>query len=391
MGSVVGDAVEHRLCIDALVVGQNAVQVDPAEELSIAGGDTGDAVVVPDIGVDFALDVLQLVELLDGSRAVVNDDVARFPERDGIAETQRAGAVAGDDGGFVVGHAPALAGVGELADGAEGEAVVDEAGVGLPGPLVEIGPPVDNALAEILRRDLVLLDRVAGRGRVGEKSAVPFKAGALVEEAVEEQETFGVALGGMRELVDDLVAVHRRFLRLGGSAAKGGEGQGDESEASGVHVPSLDGRVQIGERERVRHAAAEMHWLPGRDNAASRRGWVLLPARGGRACRCRSAGTCAGGRGCLLRCIRSRSRGAGTGGHRRSGRPCRRRSSPRDAGPFAAGGLPCRGGWIVLREGCACSWLPLRLLPGVGRRQMNREQQDKGHDRGPCRNHMRTL
>ena len=108
---------------------------------------------MPDVRVDLSLDVFELVELVDLRRSVFDDDVSDFLEGVGIAETEGRGAIAGDDLGCGAGHAPALAGVGEALDLSEGEAVIDEADVRLPGPLVEVGAPVDYALAEILRRE----------------------------------------------------------------------------------------------------------------------------------------------------------------------------------------------------------------------------------------------
>ena len=68
--------------------------------MSVGGGDAGDAIGVPDVGVDLAFDVFELV----------------------------CGA----------GDAPAFAVVVELADDAQGEAIEDEADVGLPSPLEEV-------------------------------------------------------------------------------------------------------------------------------------------------------------------------------------------------------------------------------------------------------------
>jgi len=63
-----------------------------------------------------------------------------------------------------VGHAPAFASVGELGEGMEGGAVVDEAEVGLPGPFVEVGAPVDDAFTEVLRGEIDVLGDAAGGG-----------------------------------------------------------------------------------------------------------------------------------------------------------------------------------------------------------------------------------
>ena len=57
----------------------------------------------------------------------MDGDVAGFAEGRGIAEAKGICAVRGYDLGGGTGHAPALAGIGELAQEMEGAAVVDEA------------------------------------------------------------------------------------------------------------------------------------------------------------------------------------------------------------------------------------------------------------------------
>ena len=113
---------------------------------------------VPDVGVDLVVDVLEFVEVGDGRALVGDGEVADFVEVFGVAEAEGGGAVGGDDVGGVVGHAPAFTGVGEGGELAEGGAVVDEADVGLPGPLVEVGAPVDDAFTEVLRGEVEVLE-----------------------------------------------------------------------------------------------------------------------------------------------------------------------------------------------------------------------------------------
>jgi len=90
---------------------------------------------VPDVGVDFAVDVLELVELVDGFGAVFDDDVAGLGEGVRVAEAEGGGAVAGDEFLSGAGDAPAFAVVVELVHDSQGEAIKHETGVGLPGPL----------------------------------------------------------------------------------------------------------------------------------------------------------------------------------------------------------------------------------------------------------------
>ncbi len=81
---VVGDAVEDGLGVDLLVGRQEAGAVDPVDDVAVVGIDAGDAVGVPDVGVDDAIDVFELVELIDEGGAVVDDNVAGFGEVAGL-------------------------------------------------------------------------------------------------------------------------------------------------------------------------------------------------------------------------------------------------------------------------------------------------------------------
>ena len=196
---VVGYAIEDGLGVYFLVGGEEAGAVDPVDDLAVFGVDAGDAVGVPDVGVDDAVDVFELVELVDEGGAVVDGDAAGLGEVGGIAEAEGGGAVAGDEFGGGAGDAPAFAVVVEGGEGAEGGAVEDEAGVGLPGPLDEVGAEVDDAFAEVLWGDFVALEDFAGGGVGDEDGGVAFAAGALVEVTVEVEEAFGIVFGGVGE------------------------------------------------------------------------------------------------------------------------------------------------------------------------------------------------
>jgi len=133
--SVVGDAVEDGFGVNLPVGRQEAGAVDPVDDVAVVEINAGDAVGVPDVGVDDAIDVFELVELIDEGGAVVDDDVAGLGKIGGIAEAKGGGAVAGDEFGGGAGDAPAFAVVVKGGEGLEGGAIEDEAGVGLPGPL----------------------------------------------------------------------------------------------------------------------------------------------------------------------------------------------------------------------------------------------------------------
>jgi len=112
----------------------------------------------------------------------------------------------------------------------EGGSVVDEACVGLPGPLVEIGSPVDDAFAEVLRGEVEVLGDAAGGGVGDEDLGVALEAGAFVEEAVEVEEAFGIGGRGVREGSDDFVAVDGGLCwgRVEGDE----EGEGEKQSAA---------------------------------------------------------------------------------------------------------------------------------------------------------------
>ena len=112
----------------------------------------------------------------------------------------------------------------------EGGSVVDEACVGLPGPLVEIGSPVDDAFAEVLRGEVEVLSDAAGGGVGDQDLRVALEARAFVEKAVEVEEAFGVGGGGVGEGGDDFVAVDGSLC--GGRVERDEQGEGEEQGAA---------------------------------------------------------------------------------------------------------------------------------------------------------------
>ena len=63
---VVGDAVEDGFVVEVEHGGEEAGEVDPGDDVAVAGRDAGDAVGVPDVGVDLVVDVFEFVEVGDG-------------------------------------------------------------------------------------------------------------------------------------------------------------------------------------------------------------------------------------------------------------------------------------------------------------------------------------
>ena len=137
--------------------------------MSVARIDACDPVRVPDVGIDLALDKLQFVERVDGRRTVLHHNVTNFPEGFRVAKAKRRAAVAGDDLFCGARHTPAIAVVAQLLNRPKAEAVINKADLRLPRPLVDVGAPIDDPLAKILRRQLALLNRFAGFGLDGEQ------------------------------------------------------------------------------------------------------------------------------------------------------------------------------------------------------------------------------
>ena len=64
---------------------------------------------MPDVGVDLAVNVFELVQLGDRGAAIFDVDVADLAESGGIEEAERRGAVAQDQVLAVLGEPPAFA------------------------------------------------------------------------------------------------------------------------------------------------------------------------------------------------------------------------------------------------------------------------------------------
>src|SRR6185437_9309557 len=73
---IVSYPVEHSPGRSSFAVGEQAGEVYPCDYLAGTGVDAGDPVGIPHVGVDFALDVLKLVELVDACAAVRDSDAA---------------------------------------------------------------------------------------------------------------------------------------------------------------------------------------------------------------------------------------------------------------------------------------------------------------------------
>src|ERR1043165_7409825 len=130
---IVSDAVQHGLFVVNVAGRQQAIQINPARNAAVLRIDRHYSVVVPDVGVDFAVDVLEFVQLFDWQIAVEYCDGLCDLKAVRVEKSDAVRAVADDERMAVGRKAPAFAGVVKLADLLESVGVVDEADLVLPG------------------------------------------------------------------------------------------------------------------------------------------------------------------------------------------------------------------------------------------------------------------
>ena len=75
-----GDAVEDGFVAGELVTGHQTFEVDPAENATGRRRNSGDAVGMPDVRVDFAMNEFEFIELSDGLAVILDRDTAKFLE-----------------------------------------------------------------------------------------------------------------------------------------------------------------------------------------------------------------------------------------------------------------------------------------------------------------------
>ena len=187
MGGVVGNAVKHGFVVGVFTRRQQAGEVDPAEDFAGRGCDARDAIGMPDVGVDLAMDEFEFVELGDGFAVVLDGDAAGFVKGGWGRRSGRCGAVAEDEVVCVVGKAPAFVVDGERAQKAERGAVVDKRDVRLPGELDERRAPVGEAFGEVLAGHVVQLEDAAGLEVFFAEGRLAFDAGAFVEVSIDNR------------------------------------------------------------------------------------------------------------------------------------------------------------------------------------------------------------
>src|ERR1700739_1521021 len=158
----VGDAVEHGAAFVQFAFVDDGAEVDESENFSRVRRDARDVVGLPDVGVDFAVDVFQFVQILDGAAVGVDYlEAANHAKRLRIEKAERRSSVAHDELRGVVRQSPTLALVIEGALQRKAETVVDQRFVGGPRQLDQRAAPVSEAFAEIFRGQVVLLQNVS--------------------------------------------------------------------------------------------------------------------------------------------------------------------------------------------------------------------------------------
>src|ERR1700733_1390767 len=192
---IVSNPVENRFGVDPLGRRHQAGQVNPCDYMSVRRRNPSDHIRVPDIRVNLAFDELQFIEIVDDFVSVRYENVAGFLKSFGIAKAERRAAVAGNDLLSSASHTPAFSGVSELLHRLEVGAVVNEADVRLPRPLINVRTPVHNPFAEILRRYFAVLDCITSARIDSHHCGVPTDSGAFIKHTVQVEESFGVILG----------------------------------------------------------------------------------------------------------------------------------------------------------------------------------------------------
>src|SRR5207244_6098445 len=102
-----------RLCGNRRHAGFQFRQIDPAGDLTAIRLNDCDSILRPNVGVDLAIDELELIQIFDSLAAVEHFETAQLDESLGIQESQFRGAVAHDEPAIVMSEAPSVAWVHE--------------------------------------------------------------------------------------------------------------------------------------------------------------------------------------------------------------------------------------------------------------------------------------
>lgn len=221
-GEAVEDVLIGVLGVEGLAgLGKKVAQVGPAGDFAAGGVDPVEGVGVPSVGVKPAVDVFELVEVVDGAVFVGHLDAVGLLEGGGVDEIDIGAAVVGDQVGSVVGHPPAIVRPAEVLFGLQVGEVVDKYLVFLVGELVEVVAQYRYTLAEVLLAQFLLGQQLSVRQAVSGEGGFPIVAFAFVEDGVVYLEAFGKGTGVVRQDVDHLVGDSRD---RGGGCGRGSLG-----------------------------------------------------------------------------------------------------------------------------------------------------------------------
>src|SRR6267154_6543423 len=194
--------------------GRQSPQVDPCDNVTAPRRNPRNHFRVPDIRINLPLDQLQLIELANGFASFFHNDMTRFPKSLRIAKAQRRRPIAGDQFLRRPRHAPDLPGVGKSLHHLQAESVIDETDVRLPGPLVNIGTPINDPLAEIFGRQIMTMQYPSRLWSNRQDCRVPVDSDSFIKYSVEIEKTFRVAFGRMRRRRHYPVPIDRRSVRM---------------------------------------------------------------------------------------------------------------------------------------------------------------------------------
>ena len=149
---------------------------------------------IPAIGEDLAIDVLELIEIDDFSVLVSNDEAPNHLEGLRIEKSQGGGSIAHDQVSAVRGQAPSFSLIGEVSDLLERFLIVDEAPACLPGELVELVIKKCETFAEEIIGKVVDIDDLSGSRLDSAKARMSVLPGRLQEMTVVEEKSLGEGL-----------------------------------------------------------------------------------------------------------------------------------------------------------------------------------------------------
>ena len=84
--AIIGDAVQHMRIDEPRGLRVQPVEIDPARDFPCLGREAHEVIGLPDIGVDLAIDILELVQEADFTVGVLDDDIVLDFEVAGIEE-----------------------------------------------------------------------------------------------------------------------------------------------------------------------------------------------------------------------------------------------------------------------------------------------------------------